>query len=199
VRVTRAGHPYRHHPEALPAPPDPANYEGWLRGQITILSDALASLGSTDPFGIAGAIDQLKLAPAGDLTALTSAHSAVLERFDAMMTMLQKATGDRADILQMALWNRDLTHSASLMSLPAAVNMRGRLQKFIDAVEARTAKLGDYGTLLLQISPDLKQVATKLGASAALDPLIDALSTAVLARTQEKAHRDVLLALQQIV
>jgi hypothetical protein len=51
----------------------------------------------------------------------------------------------------------------------------------------------------LQISPDLQQVAATLGASAALAPLIDALSTAGLARTQEKAHRDLLLALQQMV
>ena len=199
VKVKRGGdHRHLHHPEPAP-PPDPARYEGWLRGQLTILSDALAALGSTDPFAIASAIALVEQAAAQDLAALTSAHDGVLERFDAMMTMLQKATGDRADILQMVLWNRDLTNSTSLASLPSAINMRGRLQKFIDAVEAGTAQLSDYGALLLQISPDLQQVASTLGASAALAPLIDALSTASLARTQEKAHRNLLLALQQMV
>jgi hypothetical protein len=198
VKVRRGADHHPHHPEPASAP-DPADYEEWLRGQVTILSDALVSLGSTDPFGIASAMKQIQQAGAGDLTALSSAHDSVLERFDAMMTMLQKATGDRADILQMVLWNRDLTNSTSLAGLPSAINMRGRLQKFIDAVEARTAHLSGYGALLLQISPDLQQVASTLGASAALAPLIDALSTAGLARTQEKAHRNLLLALQQMI
>jgi hypothetical protein len=116
-----------------------------------------------------------------------------------MLTMRQKATGDRADILQMALWNRDLTRSGALAGMPAAVDMRHRLQHFIDSVEARTAQLGDYGKLLAQITPDLQQIAAGLGGSATLNPLIGALSSAGSARTQEKAHRDLLLALQQVV
>ena len=203
VRVKRSAERCEHrvHKPTVGSSPavGPAQYEAWLRAQVTKLSEALTALGGSDPFGIANAIAAIEHAAAGDLVALTSAHDGVLNRFDALLTMLQKAKGDRADILQMALWNRDLTQSASLSAFPAAVNMRHRLQHFIDSVDARTAHLSDYGNLLTQISPDLHQVAAKLGASAKLDPLIDALSGAGSARTQEKAHRDLLLALTQVV
>jgi hypothetical protein len=131
--------------------------------------------------------------------ALTSAHAGVLDRFDAMMTMLRKATGDRADVLQMVLWHRDLcVRSARLSALTGTPAMRHRLQHFIDGVQAGTAKLADYGTLLAALGPGLQAAATALGASAQLDPLIAALSTAGLARAQEKAHRDLLLELQKV-
>jgi len=201
VRVRRGGHGGDHHPRhppPLPAP-GPAQYEKWLRGQVTLFGNCLAALGGTDPFGIGAAIALIEAAAAGDLVALTTAHAGVLDRFDAMMTMLQKASGDRADILQMALWHRDLcVRSAALAALPGTPAMRHRLQHFIDGVEARTARLADYGTLLGQLVPGLQAAATALGASARLDPLIAALSAAGSVRTQEKAHRDMLLTLQQV-
>jgi hypothetical protein len=199
LKVGRAARHYHHqeHPHSAPAP-GPAKYEEWLRGQVKPLGDALAALGGTDPFGIASEIATLEAAPAGDLVALTGTHASVLDRFDAFMTMLQKATGDRADILQMAMWNRDLfLRSATLKALPHAPAIRHRVQHFIDGVEQRTARLTDYGALLLQLSPHLHSVAAGVGASGRLDPLINALSAAGPARKQEKAHRDLLLALQQ--
>ena len=203
VRVRRGGDRHEHHEHhggsSKPPVIGPAQYEAWLRAQVVILSEALTALAAGDPFGIAAAIALLEAAAAGDLIALTSAHDSVLNRFDAFLTMLQKAKGDRADILQMALWNRDLTERASISALPAAVNMRHRLQKFIDAVDARTAHLNDYGTLLTQIAGDLHQVAAARGATATLNPLIADLSSAGSARTQEKAHRDLLLALEKVV
>jgi hypothetical protein len=199
VRIRRGGAHDRggHYRPKLAAPaPGPAQYEQWLRAQVASLGDALAALGGADPFGIAAAISAIEAA-AGDLVALTSAHAGVLDRFDAMMTMRQKATGDRADILQMVLWHRDLcVRSAALAVLPGTAAMQHRLQDFIDAVEARTAQLADYGTLLAQLAPELHQAAAALSASARLDPLIGALSAAGSARTQQKAHRDMLLALQ---
>jgi hypothetical protein len=200
VRIRRGAWPHerRHGPhESHPGPSGPAHYEQWLRRQTKTLSDALVALGKGDPFGLTAAISAIGAAAASDLVALTSAHAGVLDRFDAMMTMLQKATGDRADILQMALWNRDLIVRAA--ALPGAHAMRNRLEHFINSVERRTARLADYGTLLTQLSSGLHQVASALGASARLDPLIGALSAAGSARTQQKAHRDLLLVLQQLV
>lgn len=189
----------RHQSHAGQPMPDEAHYEQWLRAQVTLLTEALAGLGGGDPFGIAAAIGQIEAAAAGDLVALTSAHAGVLDRFDATMTMLQKATGDRADILQTTLWNRDLlVRSAVLAALPGTPAMRSTLQHFIHTVEARTAKLADYGALLAQLVPGFQQAASALGASSQLDPLIGALSAAGSARTQQKAHRELLLALQQI-
>ena len=104
VRIRRGGgrhHPHNVGPAPGPAGADPAHYEAWLRGQVRVLGDCLASLGGADPFGIGAAIAAIEAA-ASDLVALTTAHAGVLDRFDAMLTMLRKATGDRADILQMA-------------------------------------------------------------------------------------------------
>ncbi len=133
------------------------------------------------------------------MVALLSAHANVLDRFDAFMTMLQKAKGDRADLLQMALWHRDLCdRSAALAALPDTPAVRQNLQQFIDRVDARQARLSDYGTLLSGLVPALHHVATGLGVAAKLDPLIGPLAAAGPARTQQKAHRDFLLALQQV-
>jgi hypothetical protein len=76
--------------------------------------------------------------------------------------------------------------------------MRHRLQQFIDGVQRRTARLADCGALLVALTPGLQAAATALGAPAQLDPLISALHQASLARTQEKAHHDLLLALQTV-
>jgi hypothetical protein len=200
VRVRRGARRLARDRDRLPPGVDPARYESWLRGQTTLLADSLSALGGSDPFGVGTAIAAVTAAPAGDLVALTTAHAGVLDRFDAMMTMLQKATGDRADILQMVSWQRDLCErSAALAALPGTPAMRHQLQHFIDRVEARTAKLADYGALLAQLVPGLHQAAAALGAPARLNPLIAALSAPGSARTQEKAHRDMLLALQQVV
>ena len=183
----------------LPPRPDPQRYERLLRAEVTLLGDCLAALGSSDPFGIAAAIAAIEAAAAGDLVTLTTAHGSVLERFDAYMTMLQKAKGDRADILQMALWHRDLwDRSAALEALPSTPAVQQRLRHFIAGVERRTARLEDYGTLLTQLTPDLHQAAVALGASPRLGPLIGAIAGAGSARAQQKAHRDLLLALQQV-
>jgi hypothetical protein len=122
----RRHRPHRHKPP-VPTGADLAHYERWLRGQVQALADSLAALGVGDPFGIAAAITAVDSAAAGDLVALTTAHAGVLHRFDGMMTMMQKATGDRADIVQMVQWHRDLCErSAALSALAGTPAMRHR-------------------------------------------------------------------------
>jgi hypothetical protein len=111
----------------LPPRPDPQRYERLLRAGVTLLGDCLAALGSSDPFGIAAAIAAIEAAAAGDLVTLTAAHGSVLERFDAYMTMLQKAMGDRADILQMALAPRPWDRSAAPEALPSTPAVQRRI------------------------------------------------------------------------
>jgi hypothetical protein len=177
--------------------PDPDRYERFVRAESVILSECLEELGSNDPFEIANAITALEIAT--DTIMLTGAHASVLNRFDAYMTMLQKAKGDRADILQMALWHRDLCdRSANLAALPDTPSVAQGLDAFIAHHHTGTAELSAYASLLDGISPALRRIAAGLGASAQLDPLIAQLSTATGARALQKAHRTFLLALQQV-
>ena len=77
--------------------------------------------------------------------------------------------------------------------------MRHQLAHFIHRVGARSAQLGDYGALLTRLMPGLLEAGAALGASARLDPLISALANAGGVRVLEKAHRQLLLALAQLV
>ncbi len=199
VRVRRGGHkagsPAPAPAQGAHATPDPSSYAGFIRAEAGLLSAYLAALGGTDPFGIATAIAALEAA--SDTAALTAEHASVLNRFDSYMTMLQKAKGDRADILQMVLWHQDLSlRSPKLMALPDTAGVAALLAGSIAHIEAGTADLSAYAALLASLSPALRRTAAGLGASAALDPRIAALTTASGARALQKAHRAFLLALE---
>ena len=115
------------------------------------------------------------------------------------MTMLQKREGDRADILQMVRWHAQLCQHTALASLPVTAGIASRLAAFIASVTDRTMQLSDYGATLAAIAPGLASTAAALGAGATLGPLVAALTGASSARTQQKAHRAVLLELERHV
>jgi hypothetical protein len=200
VRVRRGSHPRKRKQPTYPgkgqAPSDPSRYEQFVRDETAILTDCLEELAGNDPFAIAEVITELEAATS--TTALTVAHASALNRFDAYMTMLQKVTGDRADILQMVQWHRDLCdRSLILAALPDTPSVADELDSFITQVQARTAQLSSYATLLGNMALALGRIAAGLGASAQLDPLIAQLTSADGARALQKAHRTFLLALQQ--
>ena len=176
-----------------------ANYESYVRDQATLLANCLSELSSEDPFEIAKALDVLSGVAAGDLGGLATAHASVLNAFDAFMTMLQKREGDRADILQMVRWHAQLCQHTALASLPVTAGIASRLAAFIASVTDRTMQLSDYGATLAAIAPGLASTAAALGAGATLGPLVAALTGASSARTQQKAHRAVLLELERHV
>ncbi|MFZ1009677.1 MAG: hypothetical protein WAN65_22755, partial [Candidatus Sulfotelmatobacter sp.] len=95
-----------------------ANYESYALAQVKILAATLSQLGGGDPFGIGAALSDMTAA-AGDLAALVTAHITALNKFDAFLTMLQKAQGDRADILQMTRWHAQLCARPALAALAA--------------------------------------------------------------------------------
>jgi hypothetical protein len=180
----------------VPAARTPIRYERFIRRQAKQLRDCLDQLGGGDPFAIGQAIGEITDAPSADLTTIVAAHASVLHKFDAFMTMLQKARGDRADILQMVLWHHDLCErSARIAALPDTAAVKQRLAEFIDRVEARTLRLDDYGALLTHLAPALHRAASGLHA-AALDPLVDAMTAETTARGRQKAHREFLLELR---
>ena len=187
---------------ARPAPtalPTPARYERFIRRQARLLHDGLTQLVATDPFALGTAIAEITAAPANDVAAVVTAHGTVLHKFDAFMTMLQKAQGDRSDIAQMVRWHRDLSErSPRIAGLPDTAAVKQRLDAFLARLAARTLRLGDYRALLVGLVPALRRSASGLGAAAELGPLITSLEAATNARAQQKAHRDFLLALQRV-
>lgn len=174
------------------------NYGAMVQGQVSLLRDALGELSGSDPFGIGSALDALAAASSGDDGAIVTAHATVLHKFDAYMTMLQKAAGDRADIAQMVRWHRDLCErSARLAALADTPWIEAETGAFLARVEARTLQLDEYRQLMTRLAPALQRGASALSATATLDPLIRAIRHAPAARQLEKAHRDFLLALEQ--
>jgi hypothetical protein len=174
------------------------NYGTIVAGQVSLLRDALSELSSSDPFAIRDSLTALGSVPAGDTGAMTTAHATVLHKFDAFMTMLQKANGDRADIAQMVRWQRDLCERSSrLAALADTPWIESQCKAFLARVEARTLQLAEYRGLLTSLAPALQRIATALGAAGTLDPLIGTIRSASGTRAQEKAHREFLLALER--
>jgi hypothetical protein len=199
IRI-RGGRRVGHHPVSPPPLLSaPANYERFVRSQAQLLISSLKQIASSDPFDIADAIAEITSAAEGDVSALVTAHATVLNKFDAFLTMLQKAQGDRADILQMVRWHRQLCQAPSLAALAATAGVRHHLDGFIARVAARTMQLSDYRTMLANIISGLNATAAGIGAAAPLSGLITSLAGAATARAAEKAHRDFLIALGHYV
>lgn len=196
VRVTGADRVETEPPEP---PGSQAGYACFVRSQVAVLTECLGQLGGTDPFEIAAAIAALSAAPTGDVTALLTAHATVLAKFDAFLTMLQKAQGDRADILQMVRWHDGLCGSPALAALPQTAAIQAQLGAFVQSVTDRTMTVAGYLALLAALAPALTQTGTDLGQSALLGPLVSAMAAAPNARVAEGAHRSFLLALQSLL
>ena len=167
VRVTGADRVETEPPEP---PGSQAGYACFVRSQVAVLTECLGQLGGTDPFEIAAAIAALSAAPTGDVTALLTAHATVLAKFDAFLTMLQKAQGDRADILQMVRWHDGLCGSPVLAALPQTAAIQAQLGAFVQSVTDRTMTVAGYLALLVALAPALTQTGTDLGQSALLGP-----------------------------
>jgi hypothetical protein len=134
----------KHEPHALKEAGSVADYESFARAEAVLPSTCLTQLGSSDPFNIAGAIAAMTSAPEGDLSALVTAHANALNKFDEFMTMLQKAQGDRADVVQTVRWHKALCASAVLEMLTETAGVVNQLDAFIAKVSARAMRLSDY-------------------------------------------------------
>lgn len=66
--------------------------------------------------------------------------------------MLQKAQGDRADILQMVRWHDGLCASPALAALPQTAAIQAQLGAFVQSVTDRTMTVADYLALLAALA-----------------------------------------------
>jgi hypothetical protein len=196
VQVT-GGRGVASHASVTPIATSPSGYEAFVRRQVPLLEQCLVQLGAGDPFDIAVAISSLVAVPESDVGSLINLHITIVNRFDAFLTMLQKAQGDRADILQMVRWHLALCDRPALTVLPATAAVSAALSAFVAKVTRRTMQLSDYQAMLIALVPGLTTTFSALGHPA--PTLIGALASAANARAAEKAHRDLLLQLQMLV
>lgn len=100
----------------------------------------------------------------------------------------------------MVQWVGDLfERSAVLAALPDASGIVAAANSFPAQADARASSLSDYASLLAGLLPAFGRIAASLGASATLDPLIGVVGAASGARALQKAHRTLLLALEDVV
>lgn len=181
----------------------PAQYLDFLKQHLkamdTLLQPLVARGGKDDAFGALAALRNLGAAAAkSQAETAASEHAMLLRRLDSLATMLQKAQGDPADILQMVRWQVDIYRTRpSLQRLECSALVDKDSQEFIRTYSRKRQE--SYPALLRALSPCFHQTAKAAG-SQKLDQAASALERPGLSLAAlEKAHRELLLALQEAV
>jgi hypothetical protein len=125
---------------------------------------------------------------------LAAAHLSALNDLDAVLTAVQLAGGDSADILQNVRWQQDL-----FRRVRGSEHVLDASSAFIDAYTHRKAGNADYPKLLASLIDSYRQTASQLQGKALFET-IDAIEKHLDSpRAAQKAHRAFLLALQEMV
>ncbi|HWY52780.1 MAG TPA: sialidase family protein [Candidatus Bathyarchaeia archaeon] len=167
------------------------------------VSQLLAMEKMPDQFGIQQSIEKLDAAlGAGQTGAVESAHATLLNKLDGFQTMLQKAQGDPADILQMVRWQVLLYSTLpELKQLPATRFVVKESREFIQDFGKRKRGADHYPELMRELLKSFRsteEVLEKHGLN--LEPEIEQIEARLHSeRGLEKAHRDYLLKLQSIL
>jgi hypothetical protein len=185
------------------ADPDPVDYVELIRAQRWLTAERVPQLTPIgDPLGLELAWRALSEAlDSGDPRATAIVHSCVLAKLDASLTMLQKARGDTADIVQVVRWQMrlyetderlaDLEHTAELLEQSKAFLVRYRLG------EAGPPDYPVFVADLLEVFRDTAQLAAAAGAD--LAPELQRLERPSDSTGTQGAHRDFLLALDDFL
>lgn len=152
-----------------------------------------------DAFGVLKTLEALGAAAAKNKSEqAASEHAMLLNRLDSFATMLQKAKGDPADVLQMVRWQEALYRTRpALQKLECSRRVVKLSQTFIKAYGRGEPE--QYNALLTELVGCFHDTARafKTGGDA-----IERAATAIeqsmsVLPTLEKAHREYLLALQE--
>ena len=148
-----------------------------------------------DPFGLRASTKAFGAAlKSRDVALRQSLHGSLLERFDALLTMLAKRGGDPADVAQNARWQAELLEQKQLIGVRGAKGQAHACREFDDKFAARKVSTADYPGLVKGLIPTLRAAAKKLGgrelaaAVAALDPGSEVAAL-------QRLHREVLMQL----
>jgi len=177
-----------------------ASYSAFLRQHVPLVQHAIADLitqqGIGDPFGVQATLGSLTHAQ--DAAQAAPLHSTLLHQLDAFFTLLQKAQGDPADMLQMVIWQRELhAQLQSLREQEAAQQVVSRSQAFITGYEAHALTQRQYHALLADLLPLFQATDVQFGGGlAAHTAAIERARGSV--RALQKAHRDYLLQLRSL-
>ncbi|MEA2600993.1 MAG: trimeric autotransporter adhesin [Acidobacteriota bacterium] len=181
----------------------PAQYLDFLKRHVepmdAILQPLVAKGGTDDVFAVLESLRNLSAAAAESETEqAASEHGMLLRRLDSLATLLQKAQGDPADVLQMVRWQEALYRARpDLHRLECSERVIEESQEFVRTYSQKEAQ-ESYPALLRSLSACFHETAKLLekdqqrleeDATALEKP---GLSLAAL----EKAHREFLLALQ---
>jgi hypothetical protein len=168
----------------------PADYMKFVLTSLAVLRQGVELLrfpkGVADPFGIPDAVKSLE--KVSDAAAFAAAHRSLLNRSDALVSMIQKQGGDVADVWQMVRTQRD-RFSAGRFANPELVRLSERLLK--------SGGTGDYPAAVQQMLPYLKQAASSSG-DKELIARYTALAAARGVEATEKAHRDFLWRMEEL-
>jgi len=188
---------------ALKRPPTEAAYVAFVKAELkaaqAVLGDLVTSRLPKDPFRLLPALEGFARAvAAGQADAIAVAHGCILNKVDSVVTMIQLANGNVADILQTVRWQQYLyTTHPRLSKLECAAEIRHAGEAFIQAYGRRRASNRNYPELVKSVMKCLQQTAQALpGAGLPAVAGLEALY-GDLTRLQ-KAHADFLQRLQSL-
>jgi hypothetical protein len=184
-----------------------ANYLSFLNQHLaaiaTIVNSLIQSQKSGDAFATAQAVKVLQGSVAAErLDLAANAHGSLLNKLDAFQTMLQKAEGDPADILQMVVWQRHLYSTAPrLTRLKAARHVVEESDEFIRAYGKAHAGGDSYAKMLRELRDSFHDTVEALEC---LDKELEKDAEEIQRHLDspdklEKAHRSYLLELQSLL
>ena len=174
-----------------------------LAAMSTSIEELLRKSGGSDPFGLQAALSRLEReVEAGDVTAVSAAHDALLQGLDAFMTRVRKAQGDPADVLLNVRWQKDLyTGVLALQRLSIAAQVTAESTSYMTAYVSREVGNAEYPALIERLLPAFRETARALQAeNLGLETDIAAMEASLASPAAlQKSHRGYLLKLQTLV
>jgi hypothetical protein len=186
----------------------PKEYTAFLARRLAAIAEMqrklLASHKAGDPFRVVKALTALrKAAKAGRTEAVAVAHSALLNKLDSYLTMLQLEQGDSADILQNVRWQRHLYRTLpALEQLKSAKALVRRSSEFMAAYGERKIGNDEFPDLIKRSLDAFRETATAVekrapGIAKDVERMEASLDRGHAAL--QKAHRGFLLKLDGLV
>ena len=193
-------------------------YLDFLRLHVKLMDDMLFELimseGLGNPFSLQVAVKNLENAvsanatgelyykrQSGDVDACVPAHSTLLHKLDAFVTMVQKSKGDPADILQNVIWQKELySKLPQLSELEFSVELVRKSEEFIHGYELRRINNIDYTKLISELLEIFRKTSKVLDTlNLQLEKDVEGMSINLSSQVAlQKGHRGYLLKLQSL-
>ena len=172
------------------------NYRSALDGVTQCAEKLMASTPDQDAFAVKEGL--AALSSAKDKPSLATAHLGLLNRLDALVTMLQKAKGDPADIVQMVELERRLL--AQHRTLRQAAGLEREVAGFVAQMERRADVSKAFVALMQAQLPALEEIAQNYPNRPQLAQAAKAIASSMGdIRGLQRAHREYLLNLESVL